>query len=61
MRSAVIQLRLSNYNPGGAAVCSCSVNLENAHNHKKKQAARTKKECVRAANNPTEHNGFDAG
>lgn len=34
MRSTVIQLQLSNYNPGGTAVCSCLVNLENAHNHK---------------------------
>lgn len=31
MRSAVIQLQLSNYNTGGTAVCTCSVNLENAH------------------------------
>lgn len=35
MRPAVIQLQLSNYITGGAAACTCSVNLENAHNHKK--------------------------
>lgn len=45
MRSAVIQLQLSNYNPGGAAVCSCSVNLENAHNHKK-ISSEEEKVCV---------------
>lgn len=60
MRSAVIQLRLSNYNPGGAAACSCSVNLENAHNHNKNKHRGQKRVCVRAANNPAEHNGFDA-
>lgn len=71
MRPAVIQLQLSNYITGGAAACTCSVNLENAHNHKKITSeeekvcmSMTKCVCVcmyvLPANNPAAHNGCDA-